>query len=251
MFELPDSKRVRRNELLSPASTPRSSPDPEVTELLRARAHDELAFTFGDQTIEEVANDEETELVLFASTTDAQPTKIRLPSLDAEGANAGFSVKKPHSYYFADALGGQKKAELEASAIDATTIIELSKEPWPGCRLPWKSRTISASGMKKAVLVGHPQALAVVEEKFHKRTRKGRKTRIALRKKLQASKERQEQATKAAMLKEDTEREKRARKNRERKFKKRERDRAKKLAEKGGPVSVMETATETPSEDDA
>ena len=54
--------------------------------------------------------------------------------------------------------------------------------------MPWKVRTITAAGHKKAILAGEPPSLITLEEKEHKRKRKGKKSRIALRKKLQAAK---------------------------------------------------------------
>ena len=120
---------------------------------------------------------------------------------------------------------------MRAAAIDGHTILELSRQAWPGCALAWKVRKLSGAGMKKEVLVGHPPLLVTVEENAPKRTRKNKKTRIAIRKKLQASKERQSKKAQLAQEKEEAEREKRTRRNREKKIKKKARDKAKKATD--------------------
>lgn len=142
-------------------------------------------------------------------------------------------MKKPRSYYFADAITSEKEKELDAVAMTGDAVMDMSREPWPGCALPWKVQMISAAGLKKSVLVGHPPTLVTVEEKVQKRKRKGKKSRIALRKKLQATKEKEAEQARLALEKEETEREKRTRRNREKKVKKKERDKAKKLAGAG------------------
>lgn len=117
---------------------------------------------------------------------------------------------------------------LEAAAIDGNTILQLSSQPWPGCALPWKVRSVSASGLKQEVLIGHPPRLVAVEEKDKKRTRKNKKTRIAIRKKIEATKNKGEEEARLAKEKEEAEREKRTRRNREKKVKKKAKAQAKK-----------------------
>jgi len=233
---------VSRNDLGSPTSSPRSSPDPELTQKLLSRVRDEFTFTFTEPTdanndnnsaaqdvVEE--EEEEAELVLFAAPTSAAPQarKIRLESPGAGTGEPGFVVKRPRSYYFADELDSEKEEEYKASAIDAQTLLAMAREPWPGCRLPWKVTTISAKGLQKCVLVGHPLSqLMTVEEKAKPRTRKGKKARIALRKKIKERAERKEREEREKREKEEAEREKRTRRNREKKVKKKMRDKAKK-----------------------
>jgi hypothetical protein len=222
--------RVRRHEIDSPPPSPRSSPDPALEELLRR----DLTFTtIAEETeIDHVANsdDDETELRLFATPANAPPRthKIRLSSPGAHGGEPGFLVKKPRSYYFAEDLSSDELAKLRTAAIDAETVIQLSKEPWPGCALPWKVTKISAAGLKKEILIGHPPTLVTVEEPLRKRKRKGKKTRITIRKKLQASKSKREEQARLEKEKEEAEREKRTRRNREKKVKKKAREMAKK-----------------------
>jgi hypothetical protein len=239
-------RSVNRNELCSPASSPRSSPDPDLTQKLLSRVRNEFTFTFTSQDdVNEAApqdEEEETELVLFAAPASAAPQsqKIRLNSPGAGDAEPGFIVKRPRSYYFADEVSSEQEAEYRASAVDAETILSMSKEPWPGCALPWKVKKISAKGLTKCVLVGHgpSKTLVSVEETERKRTRKGKKARIALRKKIREREGRKAEEERLRKEKEEAEREKKTRRNREKKVKKKLRDKAKKAA--GGEVGDVD-----------
>jgi hypothetical protein len=229
--------RVRRDELRSPDTSPPSTPGRGIEDLLRQRLATEFAFTTteqqpsGGQEDALPSDEDETELRLFAAPANAAPAtlKVRLtsPGLDP-GDGSGFLLKKPKSYYFADEPTSDEELALHASAIDGSTVLELSRQPWPACAMPWKVTNITKDGIKKAVLVGHPPMLATVQDNEHKRTRKSKKTRIALRKKKQADKEKQDERTRLAAEKEEAEREKRTRRNREKKVKKKAKARAKK-----------------------
>ncbi|EOA88446.1 hypothetical protein ACJQWK_02159 [Exserohilum turcicum] len=255
MFQLPGAKRVRRDELHSPTSSPRSSPDPDLEELLRSKALTEFAYTTtaaddvaaGDAAAH--SDEEETELRLFAAPSNApsQTHKIRLSSPAADGGEPAILVKKPQSYYFADEPTSEEEAAFQAAAIDGKGVLELAKLPWPGCALPWKVRTISPAGMKREVLVGHPPMLATVEEKAHKRTRRSKKSRIAVRQKLQAAKEKESEQARLAQEKEEAEREKKTRRNREKKLKKKAKEQAKKAAD-GGSETVAGGAEANPAD---
>ncbi|KAF1926735.1 uncharacterized protein M421DRAFT_205662 [Didymella exigua CBS 183.55] len=236
MFDLPSAKRVRRDELRSPDESPPSTPDRDIEELLRQRISTEFAFTttehdFGDDRDAAQSDEDEAELRLFAAPANAAPAtlKVRLtsPGLD-RGDGSGFLLKKPKTYYFADEPTSDEELALQASAIDGSTVLELSRQPWPACVMPWKVTTITKDGIKKAVLVGHPPTLAAVEEREHKRTRKGKKARIAIRKKKAANKDKHEERARLAAEKEEAEREKRTRRNREKKVKKKAKAQAKK-----------------------
>ncbi|KAL6708314.1 hypothetical protein ACN47E_003238 [Coniothyrium glycines] len=240
MCEPPGAKRVRREDLQSPASSPRSTPDHRLEELWRS-TFDRFAYTTAendhvtDQHVDAAPSDDEAELRLFAAPADqpanaATVQKIRLSSPGAAAGEPGFLTKKPRAYYFADEPTSAEEAAFQSAAIDGRTVLELSRQPWPGCALPWKVRTITAAGMKREVLVGHPSTLVTLDESARKRTRKGKKARIAIRKKLHVTKEKQSQKARLAQAKEEAEREKRTRRNREKKVKKKAREKAKKAA---------------------
>ncbi|KAF9731978.1 hypothetical protein PMIN06_000235 [Paraphaeosphaeria minitans] len=240
------AKSVGRAELQSPASSARSSPDPDVTEFLRSRAQNEFIFTTrdddtGDFRDDSAASDEEAELVLFAGPLQAgESHKIRLSSPEASG-EPGMRVQKPRSYYFADEVTSEREEEYAAAAVTGADVLGMAKIPWPGCAVPWKVRTITPAGLKQVVLVGHPSVPFEVEEQTKKRTRKGKKSRIALRKKMQATNDKQTEQARLAKEKEEAEREKRTRRNREKKVKRKAREQAKKGAAAGPEDSTPTT----------
>lgn len=157
-------------------------------------------------------------------------------------------MKKPRAYYFADERTTEEQLRLQAAAIDGKTILELSNLPWPGSALPWKVKKISPVGMQKEVLIGHPPKLVTVEETVHRRVRKGKKTRIALRKKIEATRGKREEQAKLAKEKEGAEREKRTRRNREKKLKKKAKSQAKKLEGAEGTEGTTEPIEAGPEE---
>jgi hypothetical protein len=155
------------------------------------------------------------ELQLFSGpSTTSQMRKIRLSSPDAAAAEPGILVKKPRSYYFADDVTSERMDELHAAAVTGEAVLQMGKVPWPACAVPWKVTTVTATGMKKVLLLGHnPFTLVTVEEQERKRRRKGKKSRIALRKKVNAAHEKAAEKKKLATEKEEAEREKRTRRN--------------------------------------
>ena len=211
-----------------------------MEELLRQRFRNEFTFTTTEPAPSAAhdglhSDEEETELQLFAAPSNAAPQtfKIKLSSPGRGNIEPSMIVKKPRSYYFAAHPTPTEQAALHASAIDGQTVAELARTPWPGCALPWKVRSISAAGLTAAVLAGHARRLGTGDEKARKRTRKSKKTRIAIRRKTVALKTKAQQREVEAKQKEDAEREKRTRRNREKKVKRKERERAKKAGEGG------------------
>jgi predicted ribosome quality control (RQC) complex YloA/Tae2 family protein len=93
--------------------------------------------------------------------------------------------------------------------------------------------------MSKEVLVGHPPILVTVEDKAPKRTRKGKKSRIAIRKKLQEAKDKESEAARLAREKEEAKREKNTRRNREKKLKQKAKQQAKKASD-GAPEGAAD-----------
>ncbi|KAF1961231.1 hypothetical protein CC80DRAFT_500530 [Byssothecium circinans] len=250
MFAIAGAKSVGRHELLSPQTSPRSSPDPAFTELIRSRTHEQFDFRNVDTTMDSaqeeiIASEDEVELILFAAPANThQSHKIRLSSPDATTAEPGLFLKKPSSCYFADELTSEKETKYSAAALTGEEVMDMAKTPWPGCALPWKVHTITAAGLKKAVLVGHPPALVTVEETDPRRRRKGKKSRIALRKKVQTVKQKNKERSRLAKDKEEAEREKRTRRNREKKVKKKAREKAKKLGNADAENAVPQATHE-------
>jgi hypothetical protein len=217
-----------------------------LTDLFRTRiAPPDLSYVTLNQAEDGVSDDHsETELRLFAgpSATATTTQKIRVASPDISDAEPSFIVPPPRSYFFAGSPDSQKDTEFEAAAVDGETVMAWSKEPWPGCALPWKVRTILPHGMKKAVLIGHPpRIIERTEPTNKKRTRASKKKRIALRKKAQAMDSKAEEEKRKALEKEQAGREKRTRRNREKKVKKKAKEKAEK-AKKSQAGAATETA---------
>ena len=93
----------------------------------------------------------------------------------------------------------------------------------PGSELPWRVIVIKAANAKKAIA-----ALPVVERSNVKKTRCGKKRRIAIRKKIAGKAEKERLAKMSQVDKEIAEKEKRTRRNREKKVKKRNKKKEKK-----------------------
>lgn len=218
-----------------------------MTEFLRSRVQSEFVFTtreddYGEAPHDDVASDEEAELVLFAGQSQVGGShKIRLSSPEASG-DPGMRVKKPRSYYFADEVTGEKEEGYAAAAVTAADVLGMAKIPWPDCAVPWKVRKITPAGLKQIVLLGHPRVSVEVEEQIRKKTRKGKKSRIALRKKMQATNDKQAEQARLAKEKEEADREKRTRRNREKKVKRKAREQAK----KGAAANTEDTAPVSP-----
>jgi hypothetical protein len=238
---------VRRAELYSPAPSPRSSPGPELEDLVRARFHHDYTFTTITQNDVDAPDagksDDEVELRLFATPLNAAPTvhKIRLSSPGANG-KPGFLFKKPRSYYFTEHPSAADAANLRAAAVDAKTIVELSRASWPGCALPWKVHKISAAGMKRSVLVPHAQVTVAAADTVPKRTRIGKKSRMTLRKKLAAIKVKGEDEARRTSEKEEAARAKKIRLNREKKLKRKAKKQAKRTDGTAGGEGTIDEA---------
>ncbi|KAK7539939.1 uncharacterized protein J3D65DRAFT_550110 [Phyllosticta citribraziliensis] len=242
MFELPNAKRVRRDELHSPASSTRSSPDPDLTNLFRAKLQSRIELVEAQpQGVIQPAQgahdagseDEELEFRLFAAPARGgdgpAPQKIRLKSPDLENAEGGFvNPKRPDSYYFAGVPSDELQRQHESVAVTGDQVTRWAQQKWPGCALPWKVTSISLDKKARETLgLSDNVSTSPVTAK---RTRKGKKARIAVRTKLKENAEAKEAQAKAQAEKELAERAKRAKRNRDKKLKKRQRDKAKKAA---------------------
>jgi uncharacterized protein YaiL (DUF2058 family) len=114
------------------------------------------------------------------------------------------------------------EARLNKAAISGDQIIELSKQPWPGLRMPWRIMTIDAIS-KVTSKLDQPGSRA-------RRVRLGKKGRIASRTRAEKQKLASEAAKKNAADKELQERMKKSKKNRDKKLRQREKEKVKKAA---------------------
>ncbi|KAK3064674.1 hypothetical protein LTS18_005005, partial [Coniosporium uncinatum] len=232
---------VRREDLYSSPSSTSPSPDREFEDIFRSRlgpAFEPTPAAFAPLEQTQKHGDEgedEVEFRLFAAASkDANRAsqKIRIQSPEADDRPPGLvNPYRDRSCYFAAELSVEQRAQHASVVLSTQDVVVLSKQPWPGAHLPWRVTRLSASGRVMSALNSHASASApaTVDDAIKKRTRPGKKARIAARKKLAAKRAKQELASQSKAEKEAAEREKRTQRNREKKVKKKERDKAKKM----------------------
>ncbi|KAJ9641993.1 hypothetical protein H2199_005208 [Coniosporium tulheliwenetii] len=227
MFGLQEAKRIRRAELYSRQSSPRSSPDPALTELLRSRVQQD--FDTIEHPIQVQNNGENCE----QSEDELEFRLFAAPPTVATSGLQRIRLRSP-PYYFTGELSQAELELLESVAVSGDDVIKRSRSPWPGSTYAWKVTVVSATGKVRRNTAEEVQP----DKAVSKRKRIGKKHRIALRKKAQAEAEKKAAATRTAAEREATEREKRTRRNRGKKVKKKEKEKAKKTAAKIGDVPV-------------
>jgi len=237
--------RVRREELYSASPSPSSSPDAALGQAFLKSLGEKFTETASPHVIEdERQQSEELEFRLFArpSTNDDKTiTRIRVASPSLDDGHAGLvNPERPREYYFRDSLSPKAKGRLKIAAVSGEDVLARSCTKWPGCSLPWRVTMIPA--------IGKLVQTADQTDATKKKTRKGKKTRIATRKKAVEDRERKEKEQEGAAEKELAERAKRAKRNREKKLKKRERDKATKAAARAAGENVAESSDDDPSE---
>ncbi|KAK0638675.1 hypothetical protein B0T16DRAFT_421544 [Cercophora newfieldiana] len=266
MFEIPDAKRVRRQDLYNSLSSRSPSPDgdesnPNSAAQLRAKLNAQLSNLLAvnlttdndvDITVHEdgdeqpPADEEEFEFRLFSTSAPSQ--KIVLAADDVKHEGPALS-QRPLSFYVRGELTEEEKERFRAAAVSAGGVIaEARRRAW-GLEVPWRVTRIVVSMGRTKGGVG-PQVKGGDEAKGEdgekgKRNRPGKKRRIKLRIKEKAKKE--EESKK--LSKEEHLKEKKKRLNRERKLKRKQKEREQKAASKGGVEA--KDGEEPPSEPDS
>jgi hypothetical protein len=180
----------------------------------------EIPSNTGDEPNDQVLADE-LEFRLFSGPTVETSTKIRIRSPEIDDLPGGFVVpRRSYSYYFKEDLSEQQWNQIHEVAVSGEFVISRSSEIWPGCQLPWKVLTVTQSRRNTHGLEGHSQVKGLGKPK---RTRLGKKSRIAKRKKLTAM-------SQQILQKESHIRDKKTKKNRVQKLKRREKARQLKAA---------------------
>ncbi|KAM0285973.1 hypothetical protein ACHAQH_001162 [Verticillium albo-atrum] len=247
MFELPEAKRVRREDLVDSASDASSAnEDDQHHAALRARLESQLAsaFTFapvdpppaarklpvatketpesetqpGQQQPPEGDDEQEFEFRLFSSTKPA--AKVILPD-DDEGAPRGEGAmlrRRPLRYYLAEALTDAQRAEVEFAAVSAEDVFKRAARRCWGMEMPWRVTHIEA---KATAAKRTTASLTTGLREDGKRKRPGQKKRLAMRMKEREAKKKAEEAENLKASKEEQLKEKKKRLNRQRKLKRR------------------------------
>ncbi|TID19891.1 Efflux pump [Venturia nashicola] len=246
MFDVPDAKRVRRDELYTHSPSPSSSPDPSLGQAFLKSLGGDFTETFAATAHLGGGRpqSEELEFRLFArpsTSTEKTTTRIRIESPSRDNRPAGLvHPERPREHYFRDGLSPEAERRLKITAVSGEDVLAQSHTKWPGCSLPWRVTTILARGRPI-------QHHSVQSDTVKRKTRKGKKTRIAIRKKAVEARERKATAEVGAAEKELAERMKRAKRNRDKKLKKRERDKAKKTAVRAAGKDVAESSDDAES----
>lgn len=159
---------------------------------------------------------DELEFRLFSGPTVDNFTKIRIRSPEIDDLPGAFVVaRRPLSYYFQGDLSKEQEKQLNEVAVSGELVISQSSTIWSGCHLPWKVLTVTQSRKDTHGLEAHSHVKASGKTK---RTRLGKKSRIAKRKKLAA-------VSQQKLEKESHLRDKKTKKNRAQQLKRREKAR--------------------------
>ncbi|KAK3994777.1 hypothetical protein QBC44DRAFT_391015 [Cladorrhinum sp. PSN332] len=257
MFELPDAKRVRREDLYDSDRSDRerdASPelegenDAELREKLNAKLSSLLAINLSPAGGDEVsaadrdggAEEAEFDFRLFSTSAPSQKVVIGTREEEAiPGEHVPFA-RRPMSHYIRGELTAQEKEQFRLAAVSAEDVFNAASQRAWGYEVPWRVTRITVVGHKGQQ---HQPVFgtAVEAEGKRKKTRPGKKTRIVLRTREKAKREEMEKRKAEVekrqnqlMSKEEHMREKKKRLNRERKLKRKMKEKEKKGVVGGG-----------------
>ncbi|KAI1764062.1 hypothetical protein GGR53DRAFT_495412 [Hypoxylon sp. FL1150] len=281
MFEVPEAKRIRREDLYDSASDEETAeanqPDPSLQQKLNEQLCGllDLGFT-ADEAIETHQEPESTE----AQTGDADASKtsgvegeveetgeeaftfrlfrgedpshkVVLEPQDgarSKGDGAFVVAKRPMSYYLTEEPSPETADEFRRAAVSAEYLLQdAGKRRW-GLEKPWKVTTITITTKKQKSAPnrhGNDDSTAATKKK----KRPGKKRRIILRVREKAKKEREEAAKRQAVDKKEHLKEKKKRLNRQKKLKRRAKEREMKQGAKGDAASVSSSRDGSPEQE--
>ncbi|KAK4177608.1 hypothetical protein QBC36DRAFT_326711 [Triangularia setosa] len=250
MFEVPDAKRVRREDLYSSSDEEdvrENGSSQEDADLLRQKLSSLLAInlavppqneTEGDTSMVDAGQDQtqplpeneanQEEEFTFRLFSSAPTQKVVLAPKEDEIIASTEDIpfkERPLSYYIQKPLTPEEQEQIRHSALSGQDILALSKQRAWGLEVPWRVARIEivASTKKPA----QPTAGGkTIEEGDKKKKRPGKKTRIKFR--INERKHKEEESKK--LTKEEHLKEKKKRLNREKKLKRRQKEKAKKAA---------------------
>ncbi|VUC21524.1 unnamed protein product [Clonostachys rosea] len=247
MFDVPEAKRVRREELNG--SDCSDGPDVERDAVLHAQLLAQLGKMIeigpaekgtqpqpgrsrsspnedSDTQMEDGIR--ELEFCLFGGA-GAVPTKVVLEDDSQSDGEGGLVPTRPYSFYFPGRPSRELQKEYDFSAVSGQDVLERSRLRFWGMEYPWRVTHITTT--RKGGPIAHAG-----EEKadLKKKRRPGKKQRIALRVKAKQRAAEVEAASKQAAEKEEQVKDKKKRMNRLKKLRKRAKEKEKKIAAKEG-----------------
>ncbi|KAG5960295.1 hypothetical protein E4U57_005662 [Claviceps arundinis] len=272
MFDLPDAKRVRREDLDGSAAQSWSDgANDTIDTALEARLNAQIAKSLGLDSpydtsqealrpqisprlprAQSAAQDDEPrdndagefEFRLFTSRL---PTKVTLEDDSAPPQEGGLAHPRPQSFYLANHIPPALRNEYRFAAVSGEDVLLQSHRPSWGMAYPWKVTRIAVTRKAKGKSGNTSTRVDAdadadtdtdtdtdtdMEGQKRQRKRPGKKKRIAERKTLQALKEKKQMETKRALDKEEQLKEKKKRLNRIKKLRKRAKNKEIKNGEK-------------------
>ena len=154
---------------------------------------------------------------LFTRSAHYTSSQVVLRSPTPQLGDPGFVTERPRNYYFANQLDHEKAKEYEQAAISGEAVIAGLQIRYTGCALPWRMTVVQSSKRPSS----NASLLSGTLSDGKKRTRKGKKTRLAIRRRLAKDGEQKVNYGSMKLSKEQAKEEKRNRKNREKKIKRR------------------------------
>ncbi|PNY27209.1 Uncharacterized protein TCAP_02863 [Tolypocladium capitatum] len=270
MFELPEAKRVRREDLegadgsgwgdegedgidadlqarlnaqiarslgldaggVEPLHRPAEEPRPKA-ERPDAEVTDNRDGADGTRNVDNQDEDpDEFEFRLFSSAA-AAPKVVLESNKEAQG-EGGLVAQRPTSHFLVAHVPAELKRQYEFAAVSGEDVLHRSRSRSWGLELPWKV-TAKITTTRKARPEDEATETGRIEEAPDpaKRKRPGKKRRIALRTRERVKRAHEEAAAKKQMDKEEHLKDKKKRLNRLKKLRKRAKGKEKKMAAKG------------------
>ncbi|KAK2057916.1 hypothetical protein LY76DRAFT_573619 [Colletotrichum caudatum] len=287
MFELPDAKRVRREDLGESSEDEAEAHDEQQDAELLAKLHARMAGMLDLSGIDQQeapekaktttatttttdgpdrdAQDgegegdggaEEFEFRLFATTDPA--TKIALVDEDERAlmGDGAMLRRRPLSHYIAGEPTPEARAEMAFAAVSGDEVLARARQRWWGMEMPWRVTRVpggpSGTASETAAAANSGDGAAEGEEAAAARRRRpGKKKRVALRIRERERKKKAEEQEKAKMGKEEALKEKKKRLNRLKKLRKRAKAKEGKKGDgdgDGGPAEGDESGSGSGSE---
>ncbi|EFY97270.1 DUF2011 domain protein [Metarhizium robertsii] len=260
MFELPEAKRVRREDLNNDRDSSWSGSGDEGIDLdLQARLNAQIAKSLGmdvhepaptastpharphlalqnpteatkegdgKQKVQENSDEDLGEFDFRLFGTAGAPAKVVLEDDTGPLGEGALVHRRPPSYYLVRNVSDSKRREYLAAAVTGEEVVERSHWPAWGMELPWKVTRVTIVRRAKAEDNEKMEGVVTGQENAKTRKRPGKKRRIATRMKIKAKREKADTAAKKALDKEEYLKEKKKRLNRLKKIRKRAKKKA-------------------------
>ncbi|KAF4338189.1 hypothetical protein FBEOM_7931 [Fusarium beomiforme] len=254
MFEVPEAKRVRREDLITPDDGEENGSDDGIyDDELRARLNAQIAkslgleifaesspqvamkdsaLTKGNESIDDemgnpgAAKDDQEDEFVFRLFSKAPPRqKVVLKEDTGPTGKGTFVSGRPLAYYMVTNISAEQKHEYAVAAVSGDQVLARSHDRAWGLEVPWKVTKVAVT--RKAKL--DPKE---GDELAKRNRRPGKKQRISLRNRIKEKEEKKAVEAKKMAEKEEHLKDKKKRMNRLKKLRKRAKAREQKQASK-------------------